>query len=315
MSQRLPLSLSLLLLSACVVEAEPELGETSAGAIVLPGEILTDQAGVPRSLVADASHLYWIDTETERLQRMAKTGGAIQTLATGAQAMTPWAIAVDASHVYWLDTGEGAVRRTPRGGGATVTLATGQGDLLGLAVDTSYVYFSGSTAAGGRVRRVAKWGGAAQTIATASFPSALATDGFFVYVADAHVLAGSNRILRVPRGGGVVTVLSSDEDALGLAIDGSSVFWKRFWTGDVRRASKWMPGATTIAADGGGWGDLDLDAADVWWTTGPLLHRAPKAGGGGEVVFETADWANSLALDAAAVYLAVDDGTIVAVDK
>lgn len=105
----------------------------------------------------------------------------------------------------------------------------------------------------------------------------------------------------MPRGGGAVTVPSSDEDALGLAIDGSNVFSKRFWTGDVRRGSKWMPGATTIAPDGGGWGDLDLDAADVWWTTGPLLHRVAKTGGAGEVVYEAPDWANSLAIDADAV--------------
>jgi hypothetical protein len=313
MSKRLFFSLPLLLLSACAVE--PELEETSAEAIVLGAEVLTDQAGAPVGLAADATHLYWIDAAAERLQRMPKTGGAIQTLATGAQGLWPWAIAVDASHVYWLDTGEGAVRKTPRAGGATTTLATQQGDLIGIALDASYVYFSGSIAAGGRVRRVAKWGGTAQTIATASYPSAIAADGFFVYVADAHVLAGSNRILRVPRSGGAVTVLSSDEDALGLAIDGANVFWKRFWTGDVRRASKWMPGATTIAADGGGWGDLDVDTADVWWTTGPLLHRAPKAGGVGEVVLTLADWANSLAIDGDAVYLAVDDGTIVRADK
>ena len=313
MSKCLLLSLPFLLLSACAVE--PELEETSAGAIVVGAEVLTDQAGAPVGLAADATHLYWIDAAGERLQRMPKAGGAIQTLATGAQGLWPWAIAVDATHVYWIDTGEGAVRKTPRAGGATTTLATDQGDLIGIACDSSYIYVSGSTANGGRVRRIAKWGGAAQTIATASYPSAIAADGFFVYIADAHVLAGSNRILRVPRSGGAVTVLSSDEDALGLAIDGANVYWKRFWTGDVRRGSKWMPGATTIASDGGGWGDLDLGATDVWWTTGPMLHRVAKAGGAGEVVYEATDWANSLAVDADAVYLAVDDGTIVRVDE
>jgi hypothetical protein len=312
MSTRLSL-LPLLFLSACAVE--PALDETSAAAIVSDGETLTAEAGAPIALVADAASLYWIDNAGERLVRMAKDGGPVETLATGATAISPWAIAVDAAYVYWLDTGEGAVRRTPRGGGVTVTLAAGQGDLIAVAIDASHVYFSGVDGGVGRVRRVAKWGGAVRTIAVASFPSAIASDGFFVYIADAHVLAGSNTILRVPRGGGAVTVLSTDEDALGLAIDGAHVYWKRFWTGDVRRASKWMPGAATIAPDGGGWGDLDLDAADVWWTTGPVLHRAAKAGGGGEVVFEAADWANSLAVDGDAVYLAVDDGTIVRVAK
>jgi len=304
MSRRLSL-FPLLLLGACAVDADETFDE-SAAALVLGGEVLTDEAGAPVALAQDATSLYWIDTSSERLVRMDKAGGAITTLATGAQATTPWAIAVDAGHVYWLDTGEGAVRRTPRAGGPTVTLATGQGELTALAIDGAHVYFSGTGAAGGRVRRVAKLGGVTTTIATATYPSALATDGFFVYVADAHVLAGSNRILRVPRTGGVAITLSADEDALGLAIDGSSVYWKRFWTGDVRRASRWMPGATTIAPDGGGWGDLEVDATHVWWTTGPLLHRVPKLGGAGEVVYQAAEWASSLAVDADAIYLAVD---------
>lgn len=322
MTTRLTL-IPFLFLTACAVE--PDLDVTSAEAIVLDGEILTDQAGQPVALAADTASLYWIDTASERLVRMPKTGGTIQALAAGAQAMSPWAIAVDASHVYWLDTGEGAVRRTPRAGGATVTLATGQGDLMGIALDSSYVYFSGTNASGGRVRRMSKYGGVAQTIATASYPTAIATDGFFVYIADAHALAGSNRVLRVPRGGGAVVTMSTDEDALGLAIDGSNIFWKRFWTGDVRRGSKWMAGATTIAPNGGGWGDLDLDAGNVWWTTGPQLHRVAKSGGEGEVVFEAAEWANSMVVDASAVYLAVDapytgddiitGGTIVRVEK
>jgi hypothetical protein len=75
-----------------------------------------------------------------------------------------------------------------------------------------------------------------------------------------------------------------------------------------------MPGAVTIAPDGGGWGDLDVDATSVWWTTGPLLHRVAKAGGGAQIVAETADWATSMVVTGGSVYLAVDDGSIVRVD-
>jgi hypothetical protein len=40
-----------------------------------------------------------------------------------------------------------------------------------------------------------------------------------------------------------------------------------------------------------------------------------KTGGEGEVVLEAAGWASSLAVDVDAVYLAVDDGTLLRVEK
>jgi hypothetical protein len=292
-------SLVLLFLAACVAELDTG-GE--AASLAAADQVLADRVGRPVSLTVDATHLYWIDGDAGALVRMARTGGAITTLATGASAWTPWSIAVDATTVYWLDPDDGAVRATPRGGGVTRTLATGQGDLVGIAIDAGHVYFAG----GDRVRRVAKWGGALATIATGSTPSALVADGYFVYVADALVLGGSNQIYRVPRAGGARVVLAEQEDAHGLVADAGHLYWKRFWTGDVRRGSRWMPGAATVAGDGGGWGDVAVDATHVWWTGGPVLHRAPKAGGAAETVYQARDWAVSIALDGDAAYLAVD---------
>jgi hypothetical protein len=296
--------LSLVLLGAACVE--PAADATSALSSAEDNVEILAVVGAPLALTSDGASLYWVDDVDDTLYRMPENGGALTVLARDVRVGSPWAIAVDATHVYWGDVEAGAIRRVPKIGGASVTLAAGEGQVMAVVVDGNHVFWTANGRDGGRVRRLLRTGGTPLTVTTGSYLSALAVDAFFVYVADAHVFAGANQILRAPRGGGARIALSSDEDALGLASDGSRLYWKRFWTGDVRRASKYMPGAATIAPDGGGWGDLAVDATHVWWTTGPLLHRVAKAGGRGEVVVTLPSWGNSLALDGGAVYVAVD---------
>jgi len=291
--------------------------------VLLHVTILASGLGQPFALAGEGDTLFWIDADAKQLLSMPKAGGAITVLATGADTQSPWSVAADASYVYWLDAADATVRRTPRAGGASVILATAQPSqgLAGIATDGSYVYFSSYDGNGtGVVRRVSKWGGFVQTLATGTNPTALVVDSWFVYVADASVLGGNNTILRVPKSGGAKVTISSNEDALGLAADANNLYWKRFWTGDVRRGSKWIAGATTLAPNGGGWGDLGVDATYVWWTTGPVLHRSNKLTGGEEVVYEAPSWALSLEVDPSAVYLATErtseeipDGAIVKV--
>lgn len=297
--------LPLLLLAAGCVEPSPTDGTSTLSSSVDDVEILA-VVGAPVALTSDGAHLYWVDDVDHTLYRMPEDGGDLTVLATGVSVGSPWAIAVDTTYVYWGDDEAGAVRRVPKLGGASRTLASGEGQVMAVVVDGSYLFWTANGQNGGRVRRLPRAGGTPTTVTSGSYLSALAVDSFFVYVADAHVFAGANQILRAPRGGGAKIALASDEDALGLAIDQSRVYWKRFWTGDVRRASKWMPGAATIAPEGGGWGDLAVDATHVWWTTGPLLHRVAKGGGPGEVVVTLPSWGNSLALDGGAVYVALD---------
>jgi hypothetical protein len=307
-----------LLLAGCAVDTA-----TSDEAVSARATTLATGLGQPFGLAGAGDSLFWIDGDAKQLLRMAKTGGPITVLATGADTQSPWSIAADATDVYWLDAADGTVRRTPRAGGPTVILATAQPSqgLAGLALDGASVYFSTYDAQGhGVIRRVSKWGGPVQTLATAVNPTAIAVDAWFVYYADASVLGGNNTIVRVPKLGGTPIVLSTNEDALGLAADANNLYWKRFWTGDVRRGSKWIAGATTLAPDGGGWGDLAIDSAYVWWTTGPVLHRSTKLGGADEVVYQAPSWALSIEVDGGGVFLALErssedrpDGAIVEV--
>jgi hypothetical protein len=307
-----------LLLAACGVDSA-----TTDEAVSVPATTLASGLGQPFGLAGQGDSLFWIDGDAKQLLRIAKTGGPITVLATGADTRSPWSVAADATDVYWLDAADATVRRTPRAGGPTAILATAQPSqgLAGLALDGTSVYFSTYDDQGhGVIRRVSKWGGPVQTLATAVDPTTIVVDAWFVYYADASVLGGTNTIARVPKLGGTPIVISRDEDALGLAADADDLYWKRFWTGDVRRGSKWIAGATTLAPDGGGWGDLAVDATNVWWTTGPLLHRSSKLGGGDEVVYQAPSWALSLEVDGGGVFLALErtsedvpDGAIVEV--
>jgi hypothetical protein len=287
----------LLVVAACAVEpVDIEESQLAAGHTV---DVLVPLAGSPTAIVQDGGTLFWIDRNDATLVKMPAGGGVTTVLATGAQALAPWTLAADATHVYWWDGA--AIQRTPRAGGVSTTLAAAS-EVYGIAVQGSYVYWTGENA----VHRALRTGGSAKVIATGSTPSPLVVDSFFVFYADAHVLGGSNEIVRIPNGGGAKVVLSKNEDALGLVGDASGLVWKRFWTGDVRKGSKYMPGATTITDSGGGWGDLAITAADVWWTTGPVLHRVSRSGGAREEVYTAPEWANSVAIDGSYIYLAVD---------
>lgn len=317
--------LSMLLLPACAIDpSAPPPTDSTAEPLSAHATILANGLGQPFALTASGDALFWIDGDGKQLLRVAKTGGPITVLATGADTQSPFSIAADATDVYWLDAADATVRRTPRAGGPSQILATAQPSqgLAGVALDGGAVYFTSYDDHGrGVIRRVSRWGGPVQTLATAVNPTAIAVDAWFVYVADASVLGGNNTIVRVPKLGGATITIAIGEDALGLVADGSNLYWKRFWTGDVRRGSKWITGATTLAPDGGGWGDLAVDASYVWWTTGPVLHRTSKvAGVNDQVVYEAPSWALSLDVDGTAEYLALErtseeapDGMIVEV--
>lgn len=114
---------------------------------------VTSQGGIALS----PTHVVWTTDTT--IQRRAKSGGTVETLASQQEAAID--VAVDGDAVYWVTRGwsgnmgsNGAVRKKV-GNGPVTTLAAGQSNPIHLAIDETCVYWV-ENATQGAVRRVAR---------------------------------------------------------------------------------------------------------------------------------------------------------------
>jgi hypothetical protein len=98
-------------------------------------------AGSPRAVVADSSHVYWIEVEglVAAKPRTAAVGDAFVTLASEPVGLTR--LAEDATRLYFTNIVDGTVRTVPKAGGPVVTIASDQGDPIDIAVDDSGIYW------------------------------------------------------------------------------------------------------------------------------------------------------------------------------
>jgi serine/threonine-protein kinase len=133
-------------------------------------------------------------------------------------------LVVDASGILLAGYGAGPeVLRADPGGAAVTTLAKGYA--RSLVADADYAYF----ADWGTVERVKRTGGSPSILLRSPSPcSALAIDDTFVYEALAGTKEASFRdgvIRRVPKGGGAVEELATNQVANALFVDDAYVYW------------------------------------------------------------------------------------------
>jgi hypothetical protein len=97
------------------------------------------------ALAASSSLLYWSDTGTSQLGRVALSGtGPEADFLTGVTNVT--AIAVDGSFIYYSHDGDSIGRANLDGSGAVPAFITGATGVQGIAVDAAHVYWSESAA-------------------------------------------------------------------------------------------------------------------------------------------------------------------------
>lgn len=114
------------------------------------GGVLTSASGAPVTLpqgtgwsgiAIDGTSVYWTDDGAGTVVKMALSGGAPVTLASGLD--TPDSIALDAANVYFTEgSGPGQVMKMPLSGGTPVKLADDPLGPSGLEVDTTNVYWT-----------------------------------------------------------------------------------------------------------------------------------------------------------------------------
>lgn len=174
------------------------------------------------AIVVDPTSVYWGNDVSNTVLKVAKTGGAVVTLASGGASTF---VAVDATSVYWGWNGlnNGVVLSVPLSGGTPTTLATGANQICGMAVDATRIYWTLCNEDNGSVMALKKAGGMPVGIGGGNVDGPLVSDGTNVY------FTTFSGLLSVPVAGGTVAVtLATDVSGVNicpLAVDATSVYY------------------------------------------------------------------------------------------
>jgi hypothetical protein len=268
--------------------------------------LATGQTG-PEYPVVDATHVYW--TNASSVARVAKTGGAVETLdQIGSQNE---GLAVDATHAFFADRVGHFIYRVPKAGGTATPIAQNQSVPQTVGLDAQYVYWASN--GDGAIRRVLKGGGTVEDLDTNQTGAyALAVDGTDVFWA---LTSGEVRKLSTASCC-AVTPLASGVGAgvFSLAVDTTHVYWVSQSGSNVNRVARGGGTTEEVAVVIGGDGiALDATHAYVGQDANPgTVHRMLKQVGAlAEGYVTNQDHPRGVAVDATAIYWAnTDEGAI-----
>jgi hypothetical protein len=192
-------------------------------------ELVLDNNGW--ELVADATHLYWLEQGGGGVMRMAKGGGAVQVLTPLSSNSYFDMVALDETHVYWINGGwpGGEIRRMIKDGTAPVEILSSGSGFFGLAVAGGTVYTMEAETADtiGQLVKIPTTGGSKEIIATGvpgRWGVSIEVDGDQLYWLTGHDTTGT--ITRIRRSdGAATTVTTTIEGGLAMAIGATAIYW------------------------------------------------------------------------------------------
>ncbi|HKP59389.1 MAG TPA: DUF5050 domain-containing protein [Polyangiales bacterium] len=167
----------------------------------------------PVALTHDANALYWTESVSGTVKKVALTGGAATTLATIQGAMK---LVVGARGLYV--NGELGLYSVPlEGGTATMLLDHGAGQGTYLAIDGSWLYMANPS-----VTKLAVTGGTPTVLAMEQFARAFVFSAGYLYWT-----ASNGSVTKMSANGGTLTTLSSGaKDSVSeIAVDAKYVYW------------------------------------------------------------------------------------------
>jgi hypothetical protein len=217
----------------------------------------------PQSLAVDPSSIYWPEYSQERVMKIP-VGGGTATVLSSNLGSSPQFVHLDAANVYWPTDGlTSAIQMVSKAGGTAMNMiTTGQPDAI--EVDANYVYWlSGSSGTTGTINRLNKATLSNQVIGTVGGAlRAIAIDDTHVYA------ASSDTVVRVPKTGGTVETIASNQANIGdLALGVTSVFWTSYVTnGAVMRALKTGGGLGPVAINQMMASWILVDGNTVYWS-------------------------------------------------
>lgn len=166
--------------------------------------ILASGQQAPISLVQDGTHVYWANYSGGHIRRVAKGGGAVETLAGGQN--QPRVFDLDDTEVYWGNQAgniamESSLSKVAKTGGPPLVIATGLTVTTTGQLDAASFYFA-DFAAPASLLAVPSDGGAMDTVALLHI-SQLWVDAPYAYA----TRCAAGNLSRVALSGGTIDVL------------------------------------------------------------------------------------------------------------
>jgi hypothetical protein len=290
----------------------PSCGAIPPGSLQPITTIASD--AYPVGIAVDATDVYWTDWASVspaggRIMKrdLALAGPPIELTSGEAGA---FGIAVDATHVYWTNNWTDTVKRVLLDGSGEETMATGQSQARVVRLDANNVYWTSSAG----IHRLAKSapGGTYDDLCCNGVTFAL--DGAFVYGVSSGIVSDALA------DGTMTTLVPGVGYALGMAVDGTNVYWTIPGLGQVN-AYAFAGGATTTIASGeASPEDIASDGTNVYWVdashTAGAIMRAAVAGGAPVALAWGQRGPSALAVDGTTVYwVNRDDGQVLSTPK
>jgi hypothetical protein len=267
------------------------------------------------AIAVDDTNVYFAGLHSYTVGRVAKIGGAVDTLA--AQQTDPWFVTVDASHVYWTNSctvdGCGIFAHAKAAAAMEEILPMPAVDAL--ATDGSSLFWIQTNVPSGGVYTMSLPKGPVQKLVDGlDHPWGIALDEGFVYWTDED----AGNIGRVAKAGGTKEmVATTNVGAWALAVDATGVYWSVYLpdTGFVASAPKAGGPATMLATNLDSPAGVVVDGDNLYVavegsTSAGTVLRIPVGGGPAVAVATGQPRPTNVAVDGACIYWSNEDGTI-----
>jgi hypothetical protein len=169
---------------------------------------LVSAGGRPIELAVSSGYVYWTQLDDSKIGRVAKSGGAAQTIAAGGIPQEPTTRDAD---IYWVAS-DGIHHASDGSFTASAALYTSTDILVPLAISANDIYFfeDGIGVGNDKLRTLARAGGTPQLIRSdLDGPRTLSIDGSSLYVA--HGLTLEKSALATPTSTSLIDAVSTGQ--------------------------------------------------------------------------------------------------------
>jgi len=263
-------------------------GACKAG--VCQGVVLASGQRLARSLVQDATSLYWVVSPSSTdsgIMKIAKSGGTPEWLVP-VQSKFLARVAIANGELYYAAfeaKPDGAIMKVPVSGGTPVTVVGSRDYPDSVAVDSTSVYWSEGLP-GWALAKAPLTGGAAVLLAQSADGDhrgarAIAVDSSGLYwTVSQHDASGKEAALMKSglQAGPATSLVSGLLEPWGILLNASDVYWTDVSDYTVNKVPS-SGGGVVVLATGESASDLAIQGDSIYWGNSSAIRKMPVAGG------------------------------------